>query len=389
MADINTIRILSIDGGGAKGIISATFMKLFVQQWGINPDEIWKYFDVITGTSIGGIQALGYAFGQSPTQLQNFFIDNAKWIFSTSTTVPSSRPSILSKINTIVGGPLSNPTFYPSDVAGIGTMQLKSLVTSVLGTQTLQDAKTNVIITSFEKNDNNPDFAQFTNTPIYFSNSSIVPVLTGQNNLGVDVAMATSAAPLYFPAYSIGTNSYIDGGTVQNNPSSFALAVAQALKPTANRFCILSVGAGLGEIGFPPAPPLSGFQTQLEQEIFELQTDPDAYAIKWNLSQDQTGALQTLVNNLGVLEGGYLIMYLLGATVTGPQEIVAKELEIRDNYTLDNIFNYRMQYYLDPAQDTSLDNTGSALYQYYIDSATSYFNNDITNITNFIAHLTL
>jgi len=54
MADPNTLRILSLDGGGMKGLYSATFMKNFVQLWGIDPYEIWKYFDVITGTSVGG-----------------------------------------------------------------------------------------------------------------------------------------------------------------------------------------------------------------------------------------------------------------------------------------------------------------------------------------------
>ena len=49
MSDPNTLRILSIDGGGVRGLIPNTFMELFVQQWGINPNEIWKYFDVITG----------------------------------------------------------------------------------------------------------------------------------------------------------------------------------------------------------------------------------------------------------------------------------------------------------------------------------------------------
>jgi patatin-like phospholipase/acyl hydrolase len=251
MSDSNTLRVLSLDGGGMRGYISATFLKLFVQLWGINPNEIWKYFDIITGSSIGGLQALAYALGMSPTELQSFFTIDGPWIFTTSSSSPSVTPSTLTKINTIVGGPFSNPTFYPSTTAGIGTMRLKSKLDSVFGTNTLSDMKTKVLITSFEKNDANPDFSQNTNTPIYFSNSTIIPIFTGQNNLAVDVAMATSAAPLYFPAWNIGNDSYIDGGVIQNNPSSFSLAVAQAIKPTANRYCVLSIGTGLGDIGFP------------------------------------------------------------------------------------------------------------------------------------------
>jgi patatin-like phospholipase/acyl hydrolase len=374
---------LSIDGGGMRGYISTNFMELFVQQWGINPNQIWKYFDVITGSSIGGIQALAYSIGLAPSEINSFFTVDGPWIFTTSTSTPSSTPSTLTKINTIVGGPLSNPTFYPSTTAGIGTMRLNTKLTSVFGTNTLQNALTNVAITSFEKNDANPDFSQNTNTPIYFSNSNIVPILSGQNNLMVDVAMSTSAAPLYFPPWVIGTDSYIDGGVTQNNPASFGLAIGKALKPTANRFCVLSIGTGLGDVGFPATTTLN----KAKKELLELNNNPKVYGEKWNLSNKQVSSLQSTMNNLGILEGANLIMYLIGAMTTGPQEIVAQELNIEAKYTLDNLFNYRMQYYLDPVLDTELDNSTPDILAYYKTSVTQYFNNDIANITNFIAHL--
>lgn len=383
MSDSNTLRILSIDGGGMRGYISTNFMELFVQQWGINPNQIWKYFDVITGSSIGGIQALAYSIGLAPSEINSFFTVDGPWIFTTSTSTPSSTPSTLTKINTIVGGPLSNPTFYPSTTAGIGTMRLNTKLTSVFGTNTLQNALTNVAITSFEKNDANPDFSQNTNTPIYFSNSNIVPILSGQNNLMVDVAMSTSAAPLYFPSWVIGTDSYIDGGVTQNNPASFGLAIGKALKPTANRFCVLSIGTGLGDVGFPATTTLN----KAKKELLELNNNPKVYGEKWNLSSKQVSSLQSTMNNLGILEGANLIMYLIGAMTTGPQEIVAQELNIEAKYTLDNLFNYRMQYYLDPVLDTELDNSTPAILTYYKNSVIQYFNNDIANITNFIAHL--
>ena len=381
--DSNTIRILSLDGGGMRGYISTIFMELFVQLWGINPNQIWKYFDVITGSSIGGIQALAYSIGRSPSEIKSFFTIDGPWIFTTSVSTPSSTPSTLSKINTIVGGPLSNPTFYPSTTNGIGTMRLNTKLTSEFGTNTLQNALTNVVITSFEKNDANPDFSQNTNTPIYFSNSNIVPILSGQNNSIVDVAMSTSAAPLYFPPWNIGTNSYIDGGVTQNNPASLGLNIGKALKPTANRFCVLSIGTGLGDVGFPITT-----LNRAKKELLELNNNPKVYGEKWKLSSKQVSNLQRTVNNLGILEGANLIMYLIGAMTTGPQEIVAQELNIGAKYTLDNLFNYRMQYYLDPALDTELDNSTNDILSYYNTSVTQYFNNDIANITNFLGHLT-
>jgi uncharacterized protein len=50
---MRNIRILSLDGGGMKGLFSATFMKRFCQDAGIDPTKIWDYFDIIAGTSIG------------------------------------------------------------------------------------------------------------------------------------------------------------------------------------------------------------------------------------------------------------------------------------------------------------------------------------------------
>ena len=378
---MSTIRVLSLDGGGMRGYISAVFLQLFVQQWGINPNEIWKYFDIIAGSSIGGIQALAYAFGLSPTDTQEFFLDDGPWIFTTSTTTPSVKPSTLSKANTILGGPYSNPTFYPSTTPNIGTMRLNSKLLTVFQDNILQAMKTNVLITSFEKNDADPDFEQYTNTPVYFSNlsDSVAPILSGQNLQAVDVAMATSAAPLYFPAWNIGADSYIDGGVTQNNPSSMALTIAKALKPVANRFCVLSIGTGLGEVGFPP-------ESNLKAELKAFRANPELFAVQYHLSEQELQRLKTL-DSIGALEGVYLIMYLLGAMTAGPQETIAKELEIEADYTLDNLYQYRMQYYLDPNQDTELDTSTPDILKYYQESATEYFNNDIENITNFIARL--
>jgi hypothetical protein len=199
----------------------------------------------------------------------------------------------------------------------------------------------------------------------------------------VDVAMATSAAPLYFPSWNIGIDSYIDGGVTQNNPASFGLAIGKALKPTANRFCVLSIGTGLGDVGFPATTTLN----KAKKELLELNSDPKAYGEKWKLSSKQVNGLQSATANLGALEGANLIMYLLGAMTTGPQEIAAQELNIEANYTLSNLYNYRMQYYLQPDLDTELDDSTPAILAYYKSSVIEYFNNDIANITNFIAHL--
>ena len=388
MSDPNTVRILSIDGGGMRGIVSAYFLKLFVQEWGINSNEIWKYFDVIAGSSVGAIAALGYAFGKSPDDMITLLRSEGPYIFTTSSSLPSVQPSTLSKINTIVGGPLSSPTFYPSNTSGIGQMRLKSALDTTFGAQTLINAKTNVLVTAFEKNDDQTDFTQDTNTPVYFSNSALVPILSGQNNKVSDVSMASSAAPLYFAPWVIGNNSYIDGGVTQNNPASFALALGRSIKKGANRFCALSLGTGLGDVGFPSAA--QKIMTRVKNEIAALKQNEEAFAQSWQLTGKKLEEVKTAADNfssLAVLDGAYLIMFLLGATIAGPQEVAAQELHIRSNYTLEQLHSFRAQYYLEPSLDTELDNSSSSILDYYQTSATTYYNNNRQEISNFLAKL--
>lgn len=388
MSDTNTLRVLSLDGGGMRGYVSATFLKKFVELWGINGNELYKYFDIITGSSIGGIQALSYSIGMSPTEVLDFFVQDGPWVFSTSTTTPSTRPSTLTK-GLIIFGTFTRSTFYPSSTSGIGTMRLKSSLDSTFGTQTMQDCKTTTLITSFEKNDVEPDFMQTTNTPVYFSNSSIVPSLQGQNFNIVDVAMATSAAPLYFPAWTIGTDQYIDGGVTQNNPSAWGLSVGKAIKKTANRYCVLSVGTGLGDVGFPDNNGTENYKNKMLKERDELLADPDKYFQKWQINNEKDAEmLLWIANNVGVLEGASLIMYLLGATIGGSQENVAKQLYIESEYTLEQMYNYRAQFYLDPTKDTEFDNSTSSILSYYQTATETYFSNNIEQITTFLGHLT-
>jgi len=80
-------------GGGERGYLADKFLIQFVQLWGIDPGDIWKHFDVICGTSIGGILALALAAGRTPEQLLPFFTNQGPYIFSTNGT-PSSTASI-------------------------------------------------------------------------------------------------------------------------------------------------------------------------------------------------------------------------------------------------------------------------------------------------------
>ncbi len=241
MSDPNTIRILELDGGGERGYFSLSWFNHFVGQWGIDPTTIAQNFDVICGSSVGGIMALSLAYGLTPTEMFPFFTVQGPYIFSLSSLIPSWRPNDITKVALI----LADIPFYQSSgptAAFYGSGLLSATLQSTFGTSTLQNLNTNVVIPSFNND---------TSTYVLFSNANVGGFI-GQNLLISDVGLATGAAPVYLPAWNIGGSHYIDGGIYQNNPAQFGVTLGKILKPNANRICVLSIGTGIGEIGFDP-----------------------------------------------------------------------------------------------------------------------------------------
>jgi hypothetical protein len=353
MADSRTVRVLSFDGGGMWGYYSNRWFSRFVNLWGISPDDVWKYFDVIAGTSIGGIQALALAYGLRVDDLALFFTNDGPWIFtirsaldvslgSINASFPSNRPYTSQKI-AILG---QNDQFYRSvdPASNYGSSRLKRKLDETFGTNTLQDLKTNVLIPSYKSN---------TDTPVFFSNLNYGE-LSGQNELISNVALTTSAAPLYLPPVTLGSNVYIDGGVVLNNPADFALKIGKMIKPTANRYCVLSIGTGLGKGGFD------------EEE------NP-------NLPPPPTFPFESTIKSL---------VSIIDASTTGAQETVARGLFLLDKYTLDNYYEFREQMVRDPSLNTDLDSSDPATRSYMDAKAQDRFNENIDDITTFLGHLT-
>jgi hypothetical protein len=335
MADSKTLRVLALPGGGTRGIFQNKFMELLCQQAGINPNEIWKLYDVICGSSVGAINGAGYAAGFNPSQMRDFYINDAPWIFSTSSIFPSVRPSILSKVATLLLG----GSFYSNDI-------LIQRLTEEFGTKTMQDLKTNVLFTSY---------APGTESPILFSNLNF-PSSIGQDYLVKDVVLSSAAPPIYFPAYPINGIPLIDGGVWLNNPASMGLSVGKSIKPNATRFCITTVGTGRGDIGFDtePIPPTPN------------PGDPPS---------------PPFYNNM------YFLFKQIGRGIAAPAEAVSKDLEIQGAFTSNNTFPYYFQADLEESEDTELDNTSTHFFNYIEQAAVERFNDDIVNITSHIGHL--
>ena len=279
--DSNTIRIFSFPGGGSKGYGTNRFMQKFLHQWGIPQFDLWKYADVICGTSIGGILACNYAYGKTPDEMESFFLQKAKRIFTIRTAAEklsashnantdSNKPNKLEKVALIS----SDEPFYrsPYDDSNYGHNMLHQLLVDSFGTNTLANLKTNVLIPSFEK-----DMSRY----VVFSNFNDPTYFIQPNAKIVDVCRATSAAPIYLPHYTFNGHDYVDGGIYANDPILAAINIGQTIKPNAKRIVIIDVGAGIGNMSFDGSMPLTGSDHAVEV-LFSLLRTAITGAEEWS-----------------------------------------------------------------------------------------------------------
>lgn len=193
----NLFQVLALDGGGIKGLFSAAVLAALEEDHGIN---VVQHFDLITGTSTGGIIALALGLGLSPKDVVAFYREQGPHIFGK----PNWRRGI------------RHLRRHKHDQE-----PLKRALLEVFGEQTLADSQKRLVVPSYSLDSDN---VYLFKTPHHerLRRDWRVPVW--------QVALATSAAPTYFPA-SEHTDSVrlIDGGVWANNPSVVGIAEAVSM----------------------------------------------------------------------------------------------------------------------------------------------------------------
>ena len=189
-------RILSIDGGGLRGLVPLLILKEIEK---ITGKKIYELFDLIVGTSTGGIVACGLtATKDGKTPLLS--IDKLIELYTTKGSVIFPyKENIFTKINSVF-----NPKFCPDGL----DKSLKEYFQDLRLSNTLKP----IIVTSYDIRNNEVIMIK--------SRKSNEP---GYNSLIKDVCRATSAAPTYLPSYEMSfgnkQRTCIDGGVFINNPS--------------------------------------------------------------------------------------------------------------------------------------------------------------------------
>jgi len=195
---MSPFRILTLDGGGIRGILTATLLeRLEAAQ-----PQFLSLVDMVAGTSTGGILALGLASGLTPTQGRELYENLGTEVFK------DSFWDNLKDLVQLTGAQYSNKP-------------LKKVLVKQFGDMTLGDLPKKVLISSFDlDNESKTPGKPRSWKPKFFHN------FPGEDSDAhekvVDVALRTSAAPTFFPVYQ----GYIDGGVIANNPSMCALAQA-------------------------------------------------------------------------------------------------------------------------------------------------------------------
>lgn len=190
-------KILCLDGGGIKGIFAATILKVLEESLPKANVGIGNYFDMIVGTSTGGIIAAGLSLHIPAEEICNLYIENASKIF------PQNR-KCFRFLKRIVGAK------YQSDA-------LKSILKETFGDKTIGECQTRLLI---------PSYNLTTNRVQIFKTPHATDLQIDYKRKIVDVLLATTAAPTYLPPHNSLSGVYVDGGIGANNPSLIALVEA-------------------------------------------------------------------------------------------------------------------------------------------------------------------
>ncbi len=215
-------RILSIDGGGICGVLPASILAEIEGRF-LGGKSIASHFDMITGTSTGGLIAMGLASGLTGKGLHDFYVERGPNIFPTNKGMAGAARGLFKKAKRTVAA------VYDADT-------LEQELLRVFDHKLFGEATTRLCIPSFEGRHGEPWIFKTPHHPDYKKDRSEKMVRVGR---------ATSAAPTYFRSLKDLGYELIDGGLWANNPIMIGLVDALACFDIDRRQVqILSLGCG-------------------------------------------------------------------------------------------------------------------------------------------------
>jgi uncharacterized protein len=209
-----TYNILTLDGGGVKGIFSLQLLIRLITEY----PNLLEDTDLIAGASTGAIIALALANGSTPSNVLEFYEKNLPKVFKDS---------------------------YWDNVVDLGTLlgadfdytNLKSVLKSHFGTSTLADLQKKILVPAIDLDNESTELRTW--KPKFYNSFQ-------EDDLSetiVDVAVRSAVAPTYFPIYQ----GFTDGGLAANCPAMSAIAQALDTKTASQELSnirVISIGVG-------------------------------------------------------------------------------------------------------------------------------------------------
>jgi patatin-like phospholipase/acyl hydrolase len=224
-------RILSLDGGGVRGVLTARILaniERYLNNLTGTDLPLGRRFDLLAGTSTGGLIALGLSIGKTALDVLAFYEEHIPRIFGDR----QARSFIKW---------LRKPKYSSEPLA--------SALKQFFNDATLKDVVTDVCITSISLQNAKPRLHK---------SGYLARNADRLDECLVDIGLATSAAPTYFQSHSGKLSSgLVDGGLCANNPSVVAIVEALQFEGASKRanqasdrprsledLVLLSVGTG-------------------------------------------------------------------------------------------------------------------------------------------------
>jgi patatin-like phospholipase/acyl hydrolase len=209
-------KVLSLDGGGIRGIFTLDILRHIEKTTG---KRIIELFDLIVGTSTGGFIAGCLVAGKTIDEIEEEY-----WKVSKSF---DSNPTIISYIKRLIFGSIIDPSV------------IYNLLTSFLGKITLNELPESprLLIVASKASGFYASPFLFRNRPMY--NSSF-PYM--YNTSLADTLRACTSAPTFYPNYKIGSATIVDGAIHTNNPTMFAICETSLMSESIE--FLVSIGTG-------------------------------------------------------------------------------------------------------------------------------------------------
>lgn len=191
-------QVLAIDGGGVRGIFAAALLAGLEEDLG---RPVVEMFDLVVGTSTGGVIALGLGAGLSASEVVDFYVTQKDTIFRNSLGWRKARQLFMAK-------------YRPAP--------LEQAFRRVFGETLMGESRVPLVIPSYNLGEND----------VYLLKTPHHERLRRDHKVPMWVAaMATTAAPTFFPAFRLPGDHVrlVDGGVWANNPAMVGVTEAVSM----------------------------------------------------------------------------------------------------------------------------------------------------------------